>query len=51
MLETRVKKIITVGNGLGIVIPKDVLENLELEKSDKVKVTFEKVGVKNGTDI
>ena len=39
----RKKKIVTVGNGLGVVIPKDILEELNLKKGEVIKVSFEKI--------
>ena len=34
-------KIVTVGNGVGIVIPKDVMEKLELEKGQRISIEIE----------
>ena len=34
-------KIVTVGNGVGVVIPKDVMEKLELEKGQRISVEIE----------
>ena len=36
-------KIVTVGNGVGVVIPKDVMEKLELEKGQRISVEIEEV--------
>jgi len=34
-------KIVTVGNGVGVVIPKDVMEKLELEKGQRISIEIE----------
>ena len=34
-------KIVTVGNGVGVVIPKDVMEKLELEKGQRIAIEIE----------
>jgi antitoxin component of MazEF toxin-antitoxin module len=36
-------KIVTVGNGVGVVIPKDVMEKLELEKGQRISIEIEEV--------
>ena len=34
-------KIVTVGNGVGVVIPKDVMEKLKLEKGQRISIEIE----------
>ena len=34
-------KIVTVGNGVGVVIPKDVMEKLNLEKGERITIEIE----------
>ena len=34
-------KIVTVGNGVGVVIPKDVIEKLKLEKGQRISIEIE----------
>lgn len=34
-------KIVTVGNGVGVVIPKDVMEKLKLEKGKRISIEIE----------
>ena len=36
-------KIVTVGNGVGVVIPKDVLAKLNLEKGQRISIEIEEV--------
>ena len=36
-------KIVTVGNGVGVVIPKDVMTKLNLEKGQRITVEIEEV--------
>ena len=36
-------KLTTVGNGAGVVIPKDVLEKLNLEKGQRIAIEIEDV--------
>lgn len=36
-------KIVTIGNGVGVVIPKDVMEKLELEKGQRISIEIEEV--------
>ena len=36
-------KIVTVGNGVGVVIPKDVLAKLNLEKGQRIAIEIEEV--------
>ena len=34
-------KLTTVGNGVGVVIPKDVLKSLNLEKGQRIAIEIE----------
>lgn len=43
MKETVLKKITTVGNGLGVVLPKNVLSVMKLEKGEMIRLTVEKI--------
>lgn len=42
---TKIYKLMTVGASVGIIIKKDDLEQMELKKGEKVKITIEKVKV------
>ena len=36
-------KLVTVGASVGVVIPKDVMEKLELEKGQRISIEIEEV--------
>jgi len=41
-----IQKVITIGDSLGVTLPKDELNNLDLKLGDKIEIWFTKVNKK-----
>lgn len=45
---TTTAKVFQQGNGLGVLIPMKIIQNLSIERYDLVEVTFRHTGIRNG---